>query len=94
MLLKRGTRITANGIELILGETVSADILHKPKVGSTVRVIGDVLTNFNYTVLAIHGSGDPMVPNNDGPRNRRWAVIAHKDDIPQVVFLGRIECVV
>lgn len=62
----------------------------EPKTGDLVHKIGDVIPDYHYTVLTLHGSGDRMTGN----RTRKWVVAAHKDDIPQIFWLSEIECVV
>lgn len=68
------------------------EIIRRPiEVGNTVHKIGDVLTDFHYTVLAVHGSNTPLIMPY-GP-TRHWVVCAHGDDMPQVFNVGDLECV-
>lgn len=68
------------------------EVIPKPiEVGQVVRAVGDILPNFYYTVLAVHGSDTPLVMPM-GP-TRRWAVCAHMDDIPRVFNVGELQCV-
>lgn len=62
----------------------------EPQVGDTVHKIGDILKDFNYEVIAIHGSGNRMLTPE---RTRRWAVCVRGDDIPQVFNVSTLECV-
>lgn len=68
------------------------EIVRRPlHVGDTVRVVGDILPDFHYKVLAVHGSGIPLgIPPIT---TRRWAVIAHGDDGPCVYHVSKLECV-
>lgn len=59
----------------------------EPELGSIVHQINDILPNFHYKVLAIHGSGERMT----GGRTRRWVIAAHKDDIPVSFWIGSLE---
>lgn len=58
-------------------------------IGDEIVKINDVIHNFRYTVLAVHGSGDKMTEG----RLRRWVVAAYKDDLPQVFMVNEIQCV-
>lgn len=74
-------------------QSIIKEIIPQPiAVGDTVRVVDDILNHFYYTVLAIHGSDTPLIMPY-GP-TRRWAVIVHGDDIPVVIQVSKIECVV
>lgn len=59
------------------------------RIGDQIEKINDVIPNFRYTVLAIHGSGDWM----RGDRSRRWVVAAYKDDAPVVFMKDQVRCV-
>lgn len=59
---------------------------HEIQVGDYVTVNGDVLRDFRYRVLAIHGSDSSMM-NGD---TRRWVVMAHGDDIPTVSNINKV----
>lgn len=76
---------------LIAQLNIKEIIRHPIRVGDVVHVIGDILPDFQYTVLAVHGSDEPLIMPY-GP-TRRWAVCAHGDDIPIVLNMSKIECV-
>lgn len=56
------------------------------QVGDEVDIKGKINLDIGYTVLAIHGNGKRM-GNGDA---RRWAVVAFKDDIPEVVHISKL----
>lgn len=63
----------------------------EPKVGETVLENGDILPNFEYIILSLHGSNTMMAYGE----RRRWASIAHGDDMPKTVNVSRlVRCVV
>lgn len=68
------------------------EIISPPiKVGDTVRKKDDIVFAFDYTVLAVHGSGTSLAMPY-GP-TRHWAVCVHGDDIPVVFNMDNIVCV-
>lgn len=58
-----------------------------PKIGEEVNIDGILsLPDRGYTVLAIHGDGDPFHTGE----TRRWAVVAFGSDKPEVFNVSRL----
>lgn len=59
----------------------------EPKPGDTVHFEGDIIPDFNYTVLAVAGSGRKL----QNGEICRWVTAIHGDDKPRVFNILEVE---